>query len=199
MTAASKAPTKAAPLYVVSEGQRDADIILGLAEHDEAALRRLIDTCAKYVYGKALQIVREPSLAEEVAQDTMLVLWWDPTRFDATKGSLRSFLIGVARFKAIDLVRREEMIRSRGELLVEARSFFEIPSADRGVEDRMVVQSAIAKLPLSKREVIYLAYYKGLTYREVAALLGVPEGTVKTRIRDALIRLRAGMARPETG
>ena len=183
----------------LSGKQRDAAIMVGLARHDEAALRDLIDSCAKAVYAKALRILWEPQLAEEVTQDTLLILWWDPARFDADKGSIRSFLIGIARFKAIDLVRHEEVMHSRDARLAALESVLDAPPADIGVERQMIVRAALAKLPMAKREAIFLAFYRGLTYREVAAILDVPEGTVKTRIRDGLMRLRAVMTFPETG
>ena len=187
------------PGDLLSAKQRDAEIMVGLARHDESALRDLIDSCARAVYAKALRILWEPQLAEEVTQDTLLILWWDPARFDATKGSIRSFLIGIARFKAIDLVRHEEVIRSRDARLAATEVIFDAPSADRGLEETMVVRAAIAKLPMAKREVIFLAFYRGLTYREVAAILELPEGTVKSRIRDALIKLRTVIAQPGSG
>ena len=175
----------------------DSVLLEGLALHDEKALIFLIESCGRYIYGKALRILHEPSLAEEVAQDTLLVLWWRPERFDPSKGSIRSFLMGIARFKAIDLVRREEAVRSKAARLVEAGTF----PRDLGVEDEpeeaMAVRVAISHLPPMKRKVIYLAFYEGLTYRQVAEELGMPEGTVKTRIRDSLIRLKSEISMPD--
>lgn len=176
-----------------STAELDRSLIARLSSRDEDALRTLIERCGKYVYGKALQILHEPQLAEEVAQDTLLVLWWHPERFNPSKGSIRSFLIGVARFKAIDAVRREQSVRSRESLLTEAESFFETPAVDEDVDRAVVVRTAISTLPIGKREVIFLAFYKGLTYREVGEVLDVPEGTVKTRIRDSLLRLKVAL------
>jgi RNA polymerase sigma-70 factor (ECF subfamily) len=171
----------------------DRELVARLAQRDEAALGTLIDLCGKHIYGKALQILIEPQLAEEVAQDTLLVLWWHPERFDSTKGTIRSFLLGIARYKAIDAVRREQTVRSTEALLTEAGSFFETSQTDDEVENAVVVRAAISTLPLAKREVIFLAFYKGLTYRQVGEVLNLPEGTVKTRIRDSLVRLKATM------
>ena len=175
----------------------DSQLISGLARRDESALRLLIDVHGPHVFAKTLQILRNPELAEEAAQDTLLVLWWEPTRFDAFRGSLRSFLVGVARFKAIDVVRHEESARTR-DVLATAEDVLIAPSGATAVEDAMVVRDAISQLPESKREVIFLAYFRGLTYREVSNALGIPEGTVKTRIRSSLISLRAIMALGET-
>jgi RNA polymerase sigma-70 factor (ECF subfamily) len=168
-----------------------------LVRRDETSLRRLIDIYGSYVYGRTLQILRQPHLAEEAAQDALLVLWWDPTRFDVKKGSLRSFLMGVARFKAIDIVRHEETARSRDELAAEAEGSLMMPATDDAIEESLVIRDAISQLPLPKREVIYLAYYRGLTYREVSNVLSIPEGTVKTRIRSSLVSLKALMNRAE--
>lgn len=180
---------------MIAERAGESDLIAGLVRRDESALRSLIDEVGGSVYSKALQIVRDPRLAEEIAQDTMLVLWWDPTRFDASKGGLRSFLVGVARFKSIDRVRREAVVRSKESRSAEAEGFFaNEPAADRGVDVAMAVRSAIRTLPEIKREVIFLAFFKGMTYREVAQVLGLPEGTVKTRLRDSLIKLRSVLA-----
>ena len=171
----------------------DAAIVAGLANRDEAALVALVEACGRVVYARALQILVDPQLAEEVAQDVLLILWWAPERFDPSKGTLRSFLVSVARFKAIDRVRKEERERSRQSLLVESAGFFEAPAETRA-DDAIDVRSAISQLPPAKREVIFLAYYKGFTYSEVARVLDLPEGTVKTRIRDSLLRLKIALA-----
>ena len=164
-------------------------LVTGLAQQDERALQALIASYGDHVYGKALQILGVPELAEEVTQDTLLVLWWSPGRFDGSKGNLRSFLMGVVRHKAIDAVRRQEVIRSKESLLSDAQNFAEA-SPSNEVEDAIVVRAALSKLPQAKREVLFLAYYRGLTYREVARVLNLSEGTVKTRIRDSLIKLK---------
>lgn len=178
---------------VTSGNGGDAEVLAGLFEHDEEALLQLIESCGAFVYAKALQILHQPPLAEEVTQDTLLVLWWEPERFDISRGTLRSFLIGTARFKAIDVVRRQEVQRSKETLLNETDSFFAEDSAAESIEEEIVLRSAISDLPKAKREVIFLAFYRGLTYREVAQALDLPEGTVKTRIRDALVRLSTAL------
>lgn len=177
----------------------DADVVAGLVGHEEWALKALIDSNGKYVYGHALRIVRDPHLAEEIAQDALLALWWQPERFDASKGSLRSFLIAAARFKAIDVVRRQERIRSKESLLVESAGFFETAPADRGVAEGMELRTALSELCHIQRQALFLAYYEGLTYGQVAEVLGLPAGTIKTRIRDGLINLRTLLRVPTTG
>jgi RNA polymerase sigma-70 factor, ECF subfamily len=173
-------------------------IIDRLRARDENALRALMKEFGPLVYAVARRVVAEPSLAEEVAQDTFVALWRRPGAYDPERGSLQAFLLGVARNKAIDLVRREESLRRTVDsLLAEA----ERPSRDlssdermKGVEERQGVRDALAKLSPNQREAIVLAYFGGRTYREVARELGVPEGTAKTRLRDGLIKLRELMA-----
>jgi RNA polymerase sigma-70 factor (ECF subfamily) len=169
-------------------------IVDRLRARDEDALRILIKELGPLVYAVARRVVAEPSLAEEVAQDTFVALWRRPGAYDPERGSLQAFLLGVARNKAIDLVRREESLRRSAEsLLAEAERASRDVSADErmeGVEERQGVRDALAKLSPNQREAIVLAYFGGRTYREVARELGVPEGTAKTRLRDGLIKLR---------
>ena len=175
---------------LIPEDFSDVFLVAGLRRRDESVLRALIETHGTFVYGKALQILKDPVLAEEVAQDALLALWENPQRYDSSKGRLRSFLLGIARFGAIDRVRQEEAVRSRQALFSDAGPILEAPPSDRGVGEALVMQDAVVQLPPAKREAVFLAYYKGLTYREVAQVLGRSEGTVKTQIRDSLIKLR---------
>jgi len=172
----------------------DTLLVQSLMARDEDALRTAIDTYGRLVFGVASRILGEASLAEEVAQDTFVALWRRPGAFDPARGSLQSFLAGVARNKAVDVVRREESLRRTKESL---KAEFETtagevtdPSASADIEERDAVAGALAKLSSLQREAIVLAYFGGRTYREVATELGIPEGTAKTRLRDGLIRLR---------
>jgi len=172
----------------------DTLLVQSLMARDEDALRTAIDTYGRLVFGVAGRILGEASLAEEVAQDTFVALWRRPGAFDPARGSLQSFLAGVARNKAVDVVRREESLRRTKESL---KAEFETtagevtdPSASADIEERDAVAGALAKLSSLQREAIVLAYFGGRTYREVATELGIPEGTAKTRLRDGLIRLR---------
>jgi RNA polymerase sigma-70 factor (ECF subfamily) len=172
----------------------DARLAQRLAERDQSALREAISAYGRIVHGMARRVVSEASLAEEVAQDTFLALWRRPGAFDPERGTLQAFLVGVARNKAIDLVRREESLRrTRDALMVEAEaSSAEAHSNEpsSAVEEREQVKGALEQLSPLQREAIILAYFGGRTYREVAVELGIPEGTAKTRLRDGLIKLR---------
>ena len=173
----------------------DASLADRLMGRDELALREVIDAYGAAVHGMARRIIAEPSLAEEVAQDTFLALWRRPGAFDPARGTLQAFLLGVARNKAIDLVRREQARRRTRAALaaeVEATST-EVGGAEEmaEVDRRDEVKQALGRLSAVQKEAIVLAYYGGRTYREVAAELGIPEGTAKTRLRDGMLRLRA--------
>ncbi len=162
---------------------------------DEGALRAVIQTYGPPVHGMARRIVADPSLADEVAQDTFLALWRRPGAFDSQRGSLQSFLLGVARNKGVDVVRREESRRrTRDALLaeVEATTSGEPVASEQmdEVDRREAVKQALTGLSPVQREAIVLAYFGGRTYREVAQELGIPEGTAKTRLRDGLMKLR---------
>lgn len=172
----------------------DARLAQRLAERDQSALREAISAYGRIVHGMACRVLSEASLAEEIAQDTFLALWRRPGAFDPERGTLQSFLVGVARNKAIDLVRREESLRrTRDALMWEVETSSADAHADEPsstVEEREQVKGALEQLSPLQREAIILAYFGGRTYREVAVELGIPEGTAKTRLRDGLIKLR---------
>lgn len=173
----------------------DSELTERLMARDETALREVIDVFGAKVHGLARRVVTEPSMAEEVTQDTFLALWRRPGAFDPARGTLGSFLLAVARNKAIDLVRREEAFkRTREALFAEAESQPAARDDSPRVDEREEVSSALKQLSPVHREAIVLAYFGGRTYREVATELGIPEGTAKTRLRDGLIKLRQALA-----
>lgn len=167
-------------------------------ERDEGALRTVMETYGGVVHGIARRIVAEPTLAQEVVQDTFLALWNRPGMYDPERGSLQAFLLGVARNKAIDLVRKEEALKKARDVLIsDAKTTSEEAlgyELSEEIHVRQVIRAALAKLSDVQRQAIVLAYFGGRTYREVAEELNIPEGTAKTRMRDGLIRLRQVMA-----
>ena len=180
---------------------QDVALVERISGRDEAALREVITAYGGAVHGMARRVVAEPSLAEEVAQDTFLALWRGPGAFEATRGSLQSFLMGVARNKAVDLVRLEESRRrARDALAAEVLTkSTEDPTHEpmAEIDSREGIKEALASLSSVQREAIVLAYFGGRTYREVAEELGIPEGTAKTRMRDGLATLRDLLASQE--
>jgi RNA polymerase sigma-70 factor (ECF subfamily) len=168
----------------------EARLLERLLRRDENALREVIDQHGPAVLGMSRRILGDPARAEEIAQDTFVALWRRPGAFDPDRGKLRNFLLGVARNKSVDLVRKEEAARRRTVDLLPVPALNLDRLETDAADDRATISSALSTLSPVQREAIVLAYFGGLTYREVAGRLGIPEGTAKTRLRDALTRLR---------
>lgn len=172
----------------------DKALVERLAAQDEEALREVMNAYGGIVYALAKRVISDPTMAEEVAQDAFLALWRRPGAYDAERGSLQAFLLGVTRNKAIDLVRHEESLRrAKDALITEAEaasgalSTYELAA---GMEERDELKTALSTISEVQREAVVLAYFGGRTYREVAQELDIPEGTAKTRLRDGLSKLR---------
>jgi RNA polymerase sigma-70 factor (ECF subfamily) len=173
----------------------DVELAERLMARDESALRDVIAAFGTKVHGMARRVLTDPALAEEVTQDAFLALWRRPGAFDPERGSLLAFLLGVARNKAIDLVRREESLkRTRDALVAEVESQPAVSDDAPRIDEREELTRALRQLSPAHREAIVLAYYGGRTYREVATELAIPEGTAKTRLRDGLMKLRQLLA-----
>jgi RNA polymerase sigma-70 factor (ECF subfamily) len=167
----------------------DTDLRAALIRRDPDSLRAAVERYGERVHGVVRRVLVDEALSEDVTQETFLALWSDPDRFDPRRGGLASYLCTMARNKAIDHVRKEERFRRNS-------ATFELPtepSEEPRSDDRRVVLDAIARLSYLQREALFLAYFRGFTYREVASFLKVPEGTAKTRLRDALRALRLSM------
>jgi RNA polymerase sigma-70 factor (ECF subfamily) len=169
---------------------RERTLVDRLLARDDKALEELIASFGSAVYAVAIRVVAEPSFAQEVAQDTFVALWRRPGAFDPDRGTLLRFLCGVARNKAVDLVRREESLRRAHDTLIAETSPAQAVTTMPAIEERDSVLKALKELTETQREALVLAYFGGRTYREVAEELQIPEGTAKTRLRDGLIRLR---------
>jgi RNA polymerase sigma-70 factor, ECF subfamily len=168
-----------------------AGLLAKVARGDEAAFAGVYDHFATVVYGLVSRVVRDPAQSEEVTQEVLLEVWRTASRFDPSEGSARSWLMMLAHRRAVDRVRAAQASAQR-----EARAAVAATDYDVVVEevetrlDAQRVRRCLDSLTELQRESVTLAYYGGYTYREVAALLGVAVGTVKTRMRDGLIRLR---------
>jgi RNA polymerase sigma-70 factor, ECF subfamily len=173
----------------------DAALVFAIARYHQDALAEAYRRHAGAVFVLARRVTNEAAMAEEVTQEVFLRLWNAPDRFDPGRGSLRSFLLAQAHSRAVDLVRSESSRKRRESQDVQrtAESGYDV---EREVWDLAVadnVKAAMTELPVDERRAIELAYFGGHTYREVAAMLNQPEGTVKSRIRNGLRRMRAAL------
>jgi RNA polymerase sigma-70 factor (ECF subfamily) len=170
----------------------DAALVVAVGRWREDALAEAYRRHAGAVYALARRVLKDAARAEEIVQEVFLRLWNHPERFDPERGALRPFLLAQAHGRAVDALRSESSRRRREERGAEERAEggYDI---EREVSDLAIagqVKDAVRTLPDGERRAIELAYFGGLTYREVADRLGAPEGTVKTRIRAGLRRMR---------
>jgi RNA polymerase sigma-70 factor (ECF subfamily) len=162
-----------------------------VARGDAAAFDALFEQVGPSVFGTVRRVIRDPAQSEEVTQDVLLEVWRTAFKFDPARGSAMAWVMTLAHRRAVDRVRSVQKQTERELRTATA----EIPYDDviEAVEsslDRERVRRCLNSLTELQRESVTLAYYNGYTYGQVASLLGVPAGTVKTRMRDALIRLR---------
>lgn len=192
-----RADATAAELSVL----RDEELLALVLRRREAALAAIYDRYGRLVYTVALRITGDRQTAEEVVQDVFQNVWQAAGTFQPGVGAFSSWLLGIARHRAIDATRsKRERARSREQALD-----FEPPVGDESGLDRTVeqgllrdeVRGALAELPSAQRQAIELAYYGGLTRAEIAARLGEPLGTIKTRLRLGLLKLRDLLRPPE--
>jgi RNA polymerase sigma-70 factor (ECF subfamily) len=174
----------------------DAVVVVAISRYEPEALAEAYRRHAGAVFALARRLLVDVTLAEEVVQEVFLRLWNQPERFDHERGSLRSFLLAQCHGRSVDLLRAETSRRRREDRDVRrtAESGYDLEHevVDLAIADH--VQQALTTLPDAEREAIALAYFGGHTYREVAELLDQPEGTVKSRIRTGLQRLRTELA-----
>ena len=162
-----------------------------LAGGDETALAELYDRYAGFVYGLAVRTLLDRPAAEDITQEVFVFLWEHPERIDPGRGTLRGFLATLTHRRAVDAVRQEEA-RRRRETRVARRDGGDMPDVDAAMirsETTGRVRTALEFLPEPQRQALELAYFDGYTYRQVANVLGIPEGTAKSRLRLALTRI----------
>jgi RNA polymerase sigma-70 factor (ECF subfamily) len=170
----------------------DPQLVVAIGRFHQGALAEIYRRHAGAAFGLALRILRTRTLAEDVVQEVFLRLWNEPEKYDPARGSLRAYLLAQTHGRSVDLVRAESSRRTR-----EQREARRRPAAEYDIEREIEqlslaenVRAALADLAESERAAIELAYFGGHSYRAVASLLGQPEGTVKSRIRAGLARLR---------
>jgi RNA polymerase sigma-70 factor (ECF subfamily) len=164
-----------------------------VAKGSEAAFEQFYDVVSGPVFGMVRQVVRDSAQSEEVTQEVMVELWRTATRYNPDKGSAMTWALTMAHRRAVDRVRSAQARADRehrvGAMSVQ-RDYDEVSEAVTAKLERAQVRRCLATLTELQRESVLLAYYGGRTYPEVARLLDAPLGTVKTRLRDGLIRLR---------
>ena len=177
----------------------DQAALARLVRGDQNALAELYDRHARPIYSLALRILRERTDAEDIVQEVFAQAWSQAARFDTSRGAVAAWLLMMARSRAIDRLRSR---RSRPETASDPAVVERTPDAAVRQDLQLLsseqveqVKSALTLLPPPQREALELAYYEGLTHTEIAERLAEPLGTVKTRIRQAVIKLRESLIR----
>jgi RNA polymerase sigma-70 factor (ECF subfamily) len=177
---------------VPAQGPGDVDLLLaGVARGDSQAFESLYDELAAAVFGLARRVVRDPARAEDVTQEVFLEVWRKAPRFDRSLGRARTWVMTIAHRRAVDAVRRNESHKRQDDRTAPDEVSHDEP-ADSVIhaEEQGAVRECLDTLTALQLESVRLAYFNGYTYTEVAALLEKPLPTIKTRMRDGLIRLR---------
>ena len=170
----------------------DAALVIAVSRYHQDALAEAYRRHAGAVFGLARRLLNDAALAEEIVQEVFVRLWNDPDKFDPARGSLRSYLLAQCHGRSVDLLRSETSRRKREEkdLRRTAEAGYDVELEVWDLTLAAHVREALERLPEMERRAIRLAYLGGHTYREVAVMLEEPEGTVKSRIRSGLKRLR---------
>ncbi|MEU9010111.1 sigma-70 family RNA polymerase sigma factor [Streptomyces sp. NPDC048479] len=178
-------PTSAGP---------DLQQLLGLvARGDQEAFSRVYDSVCGPVLGLVRAVLRDPAQSEEVTQEVLIEVWRTAARFQPSRGSAMTWILTLAHRRAVDRVRSAQSASDRerrAALLERTPAYDDVTEQVEARLEREQVRRCLRSLTELQRQSVTLAYYRGLAYREVAELLSVPLGTVKTRLRDGLIRLR---------
>ena len=174
----------------------DAQVLAGLLSGDQRALEDAYRQHGGLVYGLARRVTGRDDVARDITQDVFAFLWERPDQVDLSRGTLRSFLGVVTHRRSVDAIRRTtrragaETRAAEREVVVRSEHDAEVVQAGLVSWRAAKMRSLLNQLPAEQRQALELAYYQGHTYREVATVLGIPEGTAKSRLRLALARLR---------
>src|SRR5437868_1754159 len=170
----------------------DATLMTRIRNGDQAALGELYDRYSQVVYSVALRVLGDTTQAEDILQDIFMQIWRNPSSFDASRGSLAAWLAVIARHRAIDYLRRRRPETDIEEVIVSVDTHLD-QVTDRNLTLNRV-RTVVETLPAEQRKPLEMAFFEGLTHAEIAAKTGEPLGTIKTRIRSALITVRKAFA-----
>ena len=174
------------------DGHADVDVLVSrVARADASAFEALYDELSSSVFGLARRVVRDPARAEDVTQEVFLEVWRQAARFDSTLGKAKTWVMTIAHRRAVDAVRRNESQKRQDEKTAPEQVSHDEPADSLiAAEEHGAVRECLETLTDLQLEAVRLAYFNGYTYNEVATLLDKPLPTIKTRMRDGLIRLR---------
>lgn len=182
------------PVTSGGDGPTTEELLVQVAKGDERAFEQVYDRLAGPILGLVRRVVRDGAQSEEVAQEVLVELWRTAPRYSPERGSALNWALTLAHRRAVDRVRSARASTDREvKATFEAsrsRPFDEVAESVTARWERQQVRRCLGNLTELQRESVLLAYYQGYTYREVAEVLSTPQGTVKTRLRDGLIRLR---------
>ncbi|QKV91818.1 sigma-70 family RNA polymerase sigma factor [Streptomyces sp. NA02950] len=184
------------PVYIggpAARGPALEELLHMVARGDQNAFAALYDAVSGPVLGLTRSLLRDPAQAEEVTQEVLVEVWRTAARFEPGRGSAMGWIMTLAHRRAVDRVRSAQAAsdrEARAALLARTPAFDEVTEQVEARLEREQVRRCMRTLTELQRQSVTLAYYRGRTYREVAELLSLPLGTVKTRLRDGLIRLR---------
>ena len=171
----------------------DEDLLLAAAQGDQEAIGRLYDRHQGTMYGLAIRITEDAGLAQDVVQGAMLGVWRNAARFDPSRAKARTWMLALVHHRAIDTLRRRRASVALPEPDVPPPAALVVPDIWDDVVGRIdaaAVRDALGRVPAAQREVIELAYFAGRTQQEIASQVGIPLGTVKSRVRLGLLALR---------
>ncbi len=183
-----------APLNVTNH--RDAELAAGVGGRDRTSLELAFKEHGAAVKGVAWRVLKDENLAEDIVQETFVTFWDRPDKYDPSRGALRTFLLTIAHRKAVDVV-RSEVARARREERPPDPVHIDVEEEVWARDLSETVRKALMDLAEGEREAIALAYYGGLSYVQVAERLGLPEGTVKSRIRAGMKKLSRSLSEAE--
>jgi RNA polymerase sigma-70 factor (ECF subfamily) len=176
-----------------SAGESDYRLVTRIVHRDEGAFAAIYDRYSRVVYSIALHVVRDAAIAEDILHDIFLNLWRSPQQFDGARGKLAPWLAVIARNRAIDWIRKQHPQEDLSEVQLVADEDLAGDVERKSAIER--VRAVLNALPEKQRMALELAFFRGLTHTDIAAQEGVPLGTIKTRIRTALLSIRRALER----